>query len=402
MRPLDDDEVDLYQMDEEGPQVAGIVDERPVEVKAQEYYNSKRWKVFGGDEGVRVVDNFDESQIRCSSKLLKNAELESNSFNKNKHILKPEKHTNKVDSLQATSLPSKNKRSHSCDSDVSLPRKSSFKSNKISDNQKKYSSSDSDHSFYKKAKKSSRKDDSDLSPRKIDKRTKYDSDASPPRRQNIDNKNCSDTDTSLPRKKSHQHSSKKMRETEHKSDSDNSPTRKNKGKEAKYKSDSDNSPPRKRKESLYGKSYDDKRYSRSKKNEKYEIRKNFRKFSSSRNSSPHSSSDSDNSPPRRDRRKSSISIKSRVSRSSTPPVKASKYQPQVQNKSTPRLSRKDVTNEINNVKRHFSDSDDSPPRRRKSQSPTRKQSSLKHEKPLKKSLYKPNDSSSSDEVSRSK
>lgn len=405
MRPLDDDEVDLFQMDEEGPQVAGIVDERPVEVKAQEYYNSKRWKVFGGDDGVQVVDNFDDSQIRCSSKLLKNAKLESNSGNKNKHIHKPEKNINQVDDFKDANLSSKNKGSHSCDSDSSLPRKGSLKSNKISDSQKKYASSDSDHSFYKKGGKCSRKNESDLSPyRKNDKRTKYDSDASPPRRQDIHNKNSSDTDTSLPRRKSHQHSSKKMKKTEHRNDSDNSPPRKSKVKETKYKSDSDNSPPRKGKESLYkGKSYDDNRYSHSKKKEKYEIRKNdVRKDSLPRNSSPHSSSDSDNSPPRRDGRKSYISKKSRVSRSSTPPVRSNKYESQVTNKSTFRLSRKDVMNEINKVKRHFSDSDDSPPRRRKSQSPTRKQSSLKDEKPLKKSLYKPNDDSSSDEMSRSK
>lgn len=405
MRPLDDDEVDLYQMDEEGPQVAGIVDERPVEVKAQEYYNSKRWKVFGGDDGVQVLDNFDDSQIRCSSKLLNIAKLESNSGNKNKHILKPEKNINQVDDFKDATLSSKNKRSHSCDSDISLPRKDSLKSNKTSDSQKKYVSSDSDHSFYKKGGKCSRKNESDLSPyRKNDKRTKYDSDASPPRRQDIDNKNSSDTDASLPRRKSHQHSSKKMRKAEHRSDSDNSPPRKSKFKESKYKSDSDNSPPRKGKDSLNkGKSYDDNRYSHSKNKEKYEIRKNnVRKDSLPRNSFPHSSSDSDNSPPRRDGRKSYISKKSRVSRSSTPPARANKYEPRVPNKSTFRLSRKDVMNEINKSKRHFSDSDDSPPRRRKSQSPTRKQPSLKDEKPLKKSLYKPNDNSSSDEKSRSK
>lgn len=405
MRPLDDDEVDIYQMDEEGPQVAGIVDERPVEVKAQEYYNSKRWKVFGGDDGVQVVDNFDESQIRSSSKLLKHAKLESNICNKNKHILKPEKNRSEVDSLKDSSLPPKNKRSHSSDSDISLPRKGSLKSNQISDSQKKYASSDSDHSIHKKGKKFSQKDESDLSPyRKNDKKTKYDSDASPPRRQHIDNKSGSDTDTSLPRRKPHQHSSKKIRKTEHRSDSDNSPPRKNKVKETKYKSDSDNSPPRKGKESLYkGKSYDDNIYSSFKRKDKYEIRKkNVRKDSSPRNSSPHSSSDSDNSPPRRDRRKSSMSKKSRVSRSSSPPVRTNKYQPQLPNKSNFRLSRKDVTKEINKVKRHFSDSDDSPPRRRKIQSLTRKLSSLKDEKPLKKSLYKPNDSSFSDEESTSK
>lgn len=397
MRPLDDDEVDLYQMDEEGPQVAGIIDERPVEVKAQEFYNSKRWKVFGGDDGVRVVDNLDESQIRCSSKLLKSAELENDSYNKNRHIIKPEKNINQIDGLKDTTLPSKNKRSHSYDSDISPPRKGSFKSNRISESHKKYPSSDSDNSFYKKEEKCSRKDDSDLSPyRKNDKKTKYDSDASPPRRQHIDIKNSNDTDTSPPRRKSHHHSSKKIKKTEHRSDSDNSPPRKNKVKEIKYKSDSDNSPPRKGKESSYkGKSYNDNRYSHSKSKEKYEIRKNVGKDSSPRNSYQHSSSDSDNSPPR-GKRTSSFNKRSRVSRSSTPPVRINKLQSQP-NKSTFRLSRKDVTNEMKNVKRHYSDSDDSPPRRRKSQSPSRKKSSLNDEKTLKKSLYKPNDNSSSDE-----
>ncbi|XP_046687548.1 uncharacterized protein LOC124373191 [Homalodisca vitripennis] len=58
-------------MDEDAPQIAGIVDERPPEVKAQEYYNSKRWKVFGGEDGVSVVDNMNKNQENVSNKLSK-------------------------------------------------------------------------------------------------------------------------------------------------------------------------------------------------------------------------------------------------------------------------------------------------------------------------------------------
>lgn len=46
LRPLDGDEIDLFDEGEDGPQIAGIIDERPEEVKKLEQFKTtSKWKV---------------------------------------------------------------------------------------------------------------------------------------------------------------------------------------------------------------------------------------------------------------------------------------------------------------------------------------------------------------------
>uniref|UniRef100_A0A1B6EIV5 BUD13 homolog n=1 Tax=Cuerna arida TaxID=1464854 RepID=A0A1B6EIV5_9HEMI len=428
MRPLDDDEIELYQMDEDAPQIAGIVDERPPEVKAQEYYNSKRWKVFGGEDGVNVVDNMNKSQENVSSKLskmFKEYDVTGNAASSRDLVI--DKESNKTDfrSSRGTSKSITNKlKVHDSDSDNSPVRTDKSNSCSVKQNSDKKKSISSDlHVSHQSHKKQKLQHDEDLSPprngRKNPIKQKYDSDTSPPRRdlpKKLANTR-SDSDASPPRKdevrKTLQHlsrySSKKDRDHSQRSDSDNSPPRKDSKHGQKYISDSDNdtTPPRKmEKEKRFKNKYNTKsmhpnrtRRKSSSGSDRSSSRKGQTKYSKRKSSSPQNE-------PRK-----------RSSRSDTPPIKSffhnKSFQPNRSNTNhSPRLSRRDLMDE-RNVRRHFSDSDDSPPRRRRTNSfrnddstsdlsPSRKRPSVKEKKPTKKALYKPNDSSSSEETSRSK
>uniref|UniRef100_A0A1B6KCJ8 BUD13 homolog n=2 Tax=Graphocephala atropunctata TaxID=36148 RepID=A0A1B6KCJ8_9HEMI len=433
MRALDDDEIELFQMDEDAPQIAGIVDERPPDVIAQEQYNSKRWKVFGGEDGVSVVDNMNKNQENVSDKLSKMFKEydEVDNSGKNSGLIR-DKVSVKTGEETRIEITDKS-RTHDSDSDNSPVRtlkSHSYLSKKSSSDRKKHVDSDSrtSHQGFKKP-KLQQVEDFDLSPPRNDRKNsvkkKYDSDTSPPRRDTSkkSNRNSSDSDPSPPRKGD---GSKQL--NRNLSDSDASPPRKGDGRKLsshssrytpkrdqkqqrigsdykrtqKYNSDSDSdtSPPRKT----------DKRYKN-----KYDIKsiplnKTRRK----------SSSESDRSLSRNDKKNSSSpqnDARKRSSRSDISPVRSAFYDKSFQPNRTktnnsPRLSRRDLMDE-KNVRRHFSDSDDSPPRRRRTNSfrndnsvpdlsPPRKRSSVKEKNPPKKALYKPNDSSSSEESSRSK
>lgn len=56
MRPLDDDELDLYHLAEDGPQIAGIIDERPDDMRTlEEFRGSRRWKVMSDEFGIEDI-----------------------------------------------------------------------------------------------------------------------------------------------------------------------------------------------------------------------------------------------------------------------------------------------------------------------------------------------------------
>ncbi|RZF44284.1 hypothetical protein LSTR_LSTR006834 [Laodelphax striatellus] len=73
MRVLNDDEIDLYQLGEDAPQIAGIIDERPTEMQAMEYYSDKkRWKVFGDADGggeLLVKDKYQKVSAESNQKV---------------------------------------------------------------------------------------------------------------------------------------------------------------------------------------------------------------------------------------------------------------------------------------------------------------------------------------------
>ncbi|CAG9572936.1 unnamed protein product [Danaus chrysippus] len=221
LRPLDGDELDIYNEGEDAPQVVGIIDERPEELRKLDGDSTTKWKVINQDDGF-------------NSKL------------KVEEIKKDRKELEKENEIVFGKMYSDSEDEVKNDSDLSPPRKNG---DKISQRR------DSDFSPPRKRNKSN--SDSDISPPRRNTKnnehdnqhkktkTKYDSDVSPPRRNNDRNakkqsrsqKNY-DSDASPPRRENHQNKRKSRKD----SDSDLSPPRNKSQKNY----DSDLSPPRKK------------------------------------------------------------------------------------------------------------------------------------------------------------
>ncbi|XP_015429773.1 PREDICTED: LOW QUALITY PROTEIN: BUD13 homolog [Dufourea novaeangliae] len=270
MRPVEENEFDIFIYGEDAPQIAGIVDERgPVD-----FSDKRRWKIIADSEGGDLTVTSHNRETKQSRKDKENYD----------HDLSPprtsyKKHTKLVDKTSESNSDSNNdleadisphkykkkgkRKQKASDSDLSPPR------------QRKNKNYDSDLSPPRKNK--SKNDDSDLSPPRKTTRSKYyDSDLSPPRKTKSKNH---DSDLSPPRK------NKKHKKHGNKSDSDMSPPRK-----SRKDSDSDLSPPRNK-----TKNYDsDLSPPRKSKKDEYEKRK-----SHSESRKQRKVSDTDLSPPRR-------------------------------------------------------------------------------------------------------
>nr|CAD7429268.1 unnamed protein product [Timema monikensis] len=245
MRPLDDNELDLYNLDEDAPQIAGIIDERPEELRTiEEFRGSKRWKVITDDnEDVHVTD----IRAEVSSKEIKHSEKGSQQGDSDESP-KRRKHDD--------DLSPPRKRSEKNDSDESPPRKSSKHNSDISKSIKSKYLREEVHS-----RKPRKRYDSDVSPeikpnrgsdsdesvsRKGDKRTsssKFSSFSNNARNSRLRGKNKYDSVSSAPRKRADDSDVSPVRRSEGKSDSDHSPNRKpareNMANRARRKSSSD-------------------------------------------------------------------------------------------------------------------------------------------------------------------
>nr|XP_003701712.1 PREDICTED: BUD13 homolog isoform X1 [Megachile rotundata]XP_012136849.1 PREDICTED: BUD13 homolog isoform X1 [Megachile rotundata]XP_012136850.1 PREDICTED: BUD13 homolog isoform X1 [Megachile rotundata] len=255
MRPMEENEFDIFIDAEDAPQIAGVVDERgPVD-----FSDKRRWKIVADTEGGDLT-------ITSSNKENKRSRKEKNMLD---HDLSPRRKQKKPSDDNDLSPPRMSKKQNrtDADSDLSPPRRKSKKHAKKSSE----SSSDSDssvniptHKVKKKKKRKEKYSDSDLSPprkskkHKSDKKLKYgdkhDSDLSPPRR----NKKGSDSDLSPPRKARNDSDSdlSPPRRVRRDSDGDLSPPRKKKHKHY----DSDLSPPRQSKK--HKSSYSDAKYNK--------------------------------------------------------------------------------------------------------------------------------------------
>ncbi|XP_049950236.1 BUD13 homolog isoform X1 [Schistocerca serialis cubense] len=245
MRPLDDDEIELYNLAEDAPQIAGIIDERPEEVKRLEQFGTKRWKVVADEDGL---DDLKITAIDIKSAVTKkpkyngsSEEVSDRSNSKRKETLQNEIIRNSSE-LDDSAAPKKNNKlsrtnENYSDADISPPRAKWKKTVHRSDN-------DSDASPPRKGQKSrefqmpskdkekvQEKPHVDYSGRlkklsateKVQHPRKYDSDESPPRKSQKSNsdeyslqrsRNQSDSDVSPPRRSNQQQ------------DSDESPPRK--------------------------------------------------------------------------------------------------------------------------------------------------------------------------------
>lgn len=227
MQPLDDDEIELCQLDEDAPQIVGIIDMRPAEVRAQEYYNDKkRWKVFTSgdpDEDITVVENKEVQKVEekesttKESTVVQKRKTHGDGIEKNyekiikttlglkdkrRALYKDLESSKKADppgTKEEKIINSSSKNKKDRDSDISPPRK---KVNSDSDLSPPRASSD--HGT--KIKNRKYNSDSDPSPRRKSShrsRKHGDSDLSPPRISSLENKEYSDSDASPPRNFSH-------------------------------------------------------------------------------------------------------------------------------------------------------------------------------------------------------
>lgn len=244
---IDDDEFNLDYLGDEAPQVAGIIDERPLEIRAKESHGSNKWKSVGEEGESGIVNNLVEKMTEHSNKAELNGENHSKSDikilsvqrNKKDGSNQLYKHSSDSD-LSPPRTNKKNKNRDGSDSDL-LPEK------KRNESRSKYGDNDSANRKKGKESRNQYRDnsDSDLSPsRKKGKESKYkyqdsDSDLSPPRKKGKESTNKyqdSDSDLSPPRRKG-----KENRNKYSNSDSDLSPPRiKMKSNKEKYKQTDDN------------------------------------------------------------------------------------------------------------------------------------------------------------------
>ncbi|XP_043516575.1 BUD13 homolog isoform X1 [Frieseomelitta varia] len=221
LRPMEENEFDIFIDAEDAPQIAGVVDERgPVD-----FTDKRRWKIIANDEdGDLTITSVD----RRNEQFEKAKHISDNSPNP----LRKEKEYSGDDlSPPRISKMTKNQTNGEAkedeDSDLSPPRIKSKKHRNLnhigSDSDSSQDTGVSSHKMKKKTKRKEKiSDDSDLSPSRKNKKHKS--------KKSTEHKNANNSDLSPPRK------SRKD------SDSDLSPPRK-----SRKDSDSDLSPPRKSK-----------------------------------------------------------------------------------------------------------------------------------------------------------
>lgn len=271
MRPLDDDEVELYNLTEDAPQIAGIIDERPDEVRIREQFGSKRWKIVADENGFddvkySVLENKSSSHKdkpennehngtigEIAGRSSRSDNLHRKSSDLNSKQISSRKYKGESDSdisppRVAQSLEGKSNKptSGNYDSDVSPPRKSIASCESAESPEVRVSSRD--QSINKS------KNYSQDSPRRR-KRNQDDSDESPPRKttknlsysesshKKLSKQDGTDTITNKFRKQQESHEMSPRRRK--RQDSDESPPRKFGKNSSKYhQDDSDESPPR--------------------------------------------------------------------------------------------------------------------------------------------------------------
>ncbi|KAK3923826.1 BUD13-like protein [Frankliniella fusca] len=259
LEQLDESALDLYELNEDAPQIVGIVDERPEEVKAlDQYKQTQRWKVIGDDGGdvqvsasggskttdnVSVPSDEEVYEIRPKGSVPKSSKSRSNEDSS-----PPRRRRNDSDE----SPPRKGK---GYDSDVSPPRKKRQNDSDTSPPRKR-KGNDSDTSPPRKRKgtdtsqpRQRRQDDSDASPPRMKQDLKDKS-----RRKQLDDsmtrkKSGYDSDASPPRKSRQASPTRRRRKN---SDSDTSPPRRRKG-ESREEAERDSRQDGKMKKTLDGK-----------------------------------------------------------------------------------------------------------------------------------------------------
>ncbi|KAG8225397.1 hypothetical protein J437_LFUL004597, partial [Ladona fulva] len=294
MKPLDDSDFNLYELAEDAPQIAGIVDERPEELKALEVFRTSKWKIIQDENGIEDI-KVKEEKVAITRRASSSDESVPSICNLIDEKYERNRTEKKAKSRFDEGRPS---RRDPDDSDVSPPRKSKpstdsdespprvprdHRKSPRRDNVSKRRDSPPPRKSKHDTSGKSRADayDSDVSPPRKYKtkersqqspprkfRVDFDSDVSPPRKSRMKknanespprkSRNRADSDSSPPRKPRARADSDESppRKSRYKADSDGSPPRRQRRKvdsdgspprRTKYAADSDESPPRKRK-----------------------------------------------------------------------------------------------------------------------------------------------------------
>ncbi|KXJ82254.1 hypothetical protein RP20_CCG014825 [Aedes albopictus] len=254
-----EDESDLFGLGEEAPQIVGVIDERPPELKAREDFSSNKWRKLAADDGgwgntgnvtagpsrAATERDFGRTSRRRDS---------DESPPRKKHSSRRKDSEESPPRRKGASPVHPSKRGKGYDSDHSPPRR------KADDRSRRR---DSDESPPRRSQKDHRKRrDSDESPPRRKPRRQSDSDQSPPRKRQDDSRQGrkrkdSGSDQSPPRRTSKKSDHDRVRVKQERSpsrasefslrrvkqeppDSDESPPRRGKNRSP----DSDQSPPR--------------------------------------------------------------------------------------------------------------------------------------------------------------
>ncbi|GLV45576.1 uncharacterized protein CBL_02596 [Carabus blaptoides fortunei] len=210
---INENELNEFLTAEDAPQVCGMIDDRPLALRLDDYRKSDKWKLVGSDDELKEQEN---------------KQTENSSQKKTKYV---------DNDLPSSSNSSENRRksrfdNRQSDSDASPPRKDrNHSESDVSPRRETKKNYDSDVSPPRKNKTY----DSDVSPPRKNRKT-LESDASPPRK----NRKTLESDASLPRKdrKTLEFDASSSRKTRKSRFTDASPPRDPR------KSDSDASPPR--------------------------------------------------------------------------------------------------------------------------------------------------------------
>ncbi|XP_055533269.1 BUD13 homolog [Wyeomyia smithii] len=241
-----EDESDLFALGEEAPQIVGIIDERPPELKAKEDFNTSKWKKLSVDNENNWgnVPKSNDSNIRSGTYATKSNRSNSPCQSSNSNFAQRDEgmvapHRDSDESPPRRRNARSPTLAKGCRRGVNSPRKRCSRIN-----------SDSDASPPRKTDRY--RNDGEI--RKI--KVEYDSDQSPPRKSSTNQAQLRNTGESSrkARRNSDESPPRRRLENKYRKDSDQSPPRRgqsSKERVAQRRRDSDASPPRRTKASIY-------------------------------------------------------------------------------------------------------------------------------------------------------
>lgn len=140
MQPLNEDELDLYHLSEDAPQIAGIIDERPESLRAlEEFRGTRKWRIMADENGVgdikvTAIENVNKQVVTGTLRNHEKSDLspqrgyDSARESKKTSSRHPDSESSPMRKCQGDSDASPPRKSRiNSDSDISPPRKLQIK-----------------------------------------------------------------------------------------------------------------------------------------------------------------------------------------------------------------------------------------------------------------------------------